>query len=261
MKIDVKGVIVSNDEQFVYDMFEMDSTSPKDVEEVMKNANGENLEVFINSGGGDVHTASEIYTKLKSYSGNVEVKIVGLSASAASVISMAGDVVKISPTASMMVHNSAATVLGDHNAMDKASEMLKTTNKTIANAYRLKTGMSEGELLDLMNKTTWLSPQDAKSKGFVDEIMFEDSSIRLSANVSNAIPQQVIDKVRNDFATNSRSAVINARPSRSNEEIENMKKDIIDELTTKLKNNIYELDEEPTQEPENNDLSKLFLNL
>ena len=69
-------------------------TSPGMVGKVLEEANGEDIEVEINSGGGSVFAGSEIYTAIKSYKGKKTAKIVGLAASAASVIAMAGDTVK-----------------------------------------------------------------------------------------------------------------------------------------------------------------------
>ena len=100
--IQIKGTIISNDERWIYDWFEWEATAPKDV---ILPETGEPIEVHINSGGGDVYAGSEIYTALRSYQGDVTVKIVGIAASAASVIAMAGDTVEISPTAQIMIHN------------------------------------------------------------------------------------------------------------------------------------------------------------
>lgn len=97
-KVSVKGAIISNDDQWIYDWFEIEATSPKSIGNAIQEANGDEVEVEINSGGGDVFAGSEIYTALKAYSGNVTTKIVGLAASAASVIAMAGNKVLMSPT-------------------------------------------------------------------------------------------------------------------------------------------------------------------
>ncbi|SFP79774.1 ATP-dependent protease ClpP, protease subunit, partial [Halolactibacillus halophilus] len=188
-RISVRGAIISNDVAWIYELFDIEHTSPQMVMEQIEDANGDDLEVIINSGGGEVYAASEIYTELKSYTGTVETRVVGLAASAASVIAMAGDKVLIAPTAEIMIHNSSMGYHGDHRDMNKASEMLQNTDKTIANAYRLKSGMDEKELLDLMGKETWLTPQDALEKGLVDEIMFENEiKLTASASVSNLIP-------------------------------------------------------------------------
>jgi ATP-dependent Clp protease protease subunit len=196
-KIKVRGVVVSNDDKWIYDWFEMEAISPKDVEEQLENASGEDIEVEINSVGGDVYAGSDIYTMLKQYAGNVVVKIVGLAASAASVIAMAGKKVMISPTAQIMIHNVWSMAWGDYRAMDHESDVLKGWNKSIANAYMLKTEMSQSELLSLMNKETWLTAQDALRYKLVDEIMFDDG-LKLAASIrSSILPPEVVNKIKN----------------------------------------------------------------
>ena len=108
MKINIKGPIVRDNEAWIYDYFEMESTSPKKIQSELDKANGQSIDVDINSGGGSVFAGSEIYTAIKSYKGDVTVRIVGLAASAASVIAMAGKKVMMSPTAQLMIHNVSA---------------------------------------------------------------------------------------------------------------------------------------------------------
>lgn len=198
-KISVKGAIISSSDQWIYDWFGIEATSPKAISDAIAEANGDELEVEINSGGGDVFAGSEIYTSLKSYSGNVTIKIVGLAASAASVIAMAGNKVLMSPTGQMMIHNVSTMTSGDYRDMRHTSEVLKNANTTIANAYRLKTGMSEEDLLEMMNKETWLTPQQALENKFIDEIMFNDGNVNLVASTAttNLLPIEVIEKMRN----------------------------------------------------------------
>ena len=197
-KINIKGPIIGNSEAWIYEWFGIEATSPSMVDKVLEKANGEDLEVEINSGGGSVFAGSEIYTTLKSYKGNVTVKIVGLAASAASVIAMAGKKVTMSPTAQMMIHNVSSCAAGDYREMEHAADVLKNANDTIANAYRLKTGKEQDELLRLMDNETWMTAQKAKELGFVDEIMFEnDSQLVASTSYSGLLPPEVINKIRN----------------------------------------------------------------
>ncbi|PEY77843.1 head maturation protease, ClpP-related, partial [Bacillus cereus] len=186
VKIDVKGPIISNDEAWIYDWFEMDAASPGKISKALEDANGDDLVVSINSPGGYVHEGSEIYTALKNYPGHVEVQIVGLAASAASVIAMAADKVRISPTAQIMIHNASKWNGGDHRDMSKAAEMLKTTDRAIVNAYVIKSGKSEKELLNMMAEETWMGPQQALENNFVDEIMFMDNQVKMIASASTA---------------------------------------------------------------------------
>lgn len=197
MKVKIKGPIISNSDVWIYEWFGIEATSPSMVDKVLEKANGEDLEVEINSGGGSVFAGSEIYTALKSYKGNVTVKIVGLAASAASVIAMAGKKVLMSPTAQMMIHNVSSCAEGDYREMEHTAEILKNANDTIANAYRLKTGKTQEELLALMDKETWMTAQKAKELGFIDEVMFEDIQLAASTSYSGLLPQEVINKIRN----------------------------------------------------------------
>ena len=196
-KVQIKGVIVPNGLKWIYEWFEMDATSPNDVTKQITDANGEDLEVEINSGGGDVYAGSEIYTVLKDYKGNVVVKIVGIAASAASVIAMAGNKVMISPPAQIMIHNVSSAVRGDYRELEHKAAFLKNYNVSIANAYMLKTGIRQDELLKLMNKETWLNAQQALEYGFADEIMFDDNNQLVASINSFVLPPEVINKMRN----------------------------------------------------------------
>lgn len=211
-KIKIKGPIVDNDDQWIYDLFGIEATSPKKVEEVISKAKGKDVEVEINSGGGSVFAGSEIYTMLKSYEGQVLAKIVGIAASAASVIAMAGDIVAMSPTAQMMIHNSSTYQEGDHNEMTKTAEILKSTDNTIANAYRIKSGKSQEELLDLMNQETWLTAEKAKELNLIDEIMFEEEVLLVaSIDYSGLLPMAVINKMKNERKKEKQKELLTAR--------------------------------------------------
>lgn len=197
-KISIRGVISNNDDAWIYDYFGMEATSPKMVDDAITQANGDDLEVEINSGGGSVFAGSEIYTTLKSYTGNVTTKIVGIAASAASVIAMAGKKVVMSPTAQFMIHNVSAMTAGDYRDMEHSSEILKSANDTVANAYRIKTGKSQEELLALMDKESWFTADRAKEIGFIDEVMFDsEPQLVASAYMPATLPPEVIQKMRN----------------------------------------------------------------
>lgn len=195
MKIKVSGSIIPNGDKWIYDYFEEDSTCPRDIADALEKANGQPVDVEINSGGGNIFAGSEIYTALRAYGGGVNVYVVGLAASAASVIAMAGKC-QMSPTAMMMVHNVSSYAEGDYRDMDHQSEVLQQANKTIAAAYVAKTGMSESEALDLMDKETWLTAQQAVDKKLVDGVMFENLQLVASYG-SRMIPHSVLEKVRN----------------------------------------------------------------
>lgn len=192
-KIEVKGTIVGNADKWIYEWFGMDATCPKDVNAAISEANGEPLLVEINSGGGDVFAGSEIYTALKAYAGTVEINIVGLAASAASVIAQAGHS-RISPTALFIVHNVSGSAAGDFHDMQQEAEILQTANKAVAAAYLEKTGKSMEELLGIMDAETWMDAQKAVEYGFVDEVMF--ASAPTLTNGIGVLPAQTIHKLK-----------------------------------------------------------------
>lgn len=226
-KLKIKGTIVSDDIAWIYELFDVEHTSPKMIEKALQEANGDELEILINSPGGSVFDGSEIYSILRDYPGDSVVKIVGIAASAASVIAMAGKKVMMSPTAQMMIHNAATSQYGDYRDMDQASDFLKNVNQSIINAYKIKSGKSDEELQDMMNKETWMTVQQALEHKLIDEVMFDENYQAVAAVDSVVLPKQVIDKVRNQGGI--------AKPTNNDEEtikgiLTEFKQDIINEL-------------------------------
>lgn len=147
-----------------------DDITPRLFKEELHAGSG-NVTIWINSPGGDCVAASQIYSMLMDYSGNVTVKIDGIAASAASVIAMAGDAVLMSPTALMMIHNPSTAAFGDHRDMQKAIELLDEVKQSIINAYEIKTGQSRAVLSHLMENETWMNAKKAVELGFADGIL------------------------------------------------------------------------------------------
>lgn len=207
-------MIIPNDYQEIYDWIGWEATSPRKVESLLKDIQGD-VTVEINSGGGSVYAGSEIYTMLKGHEGNVTVKVVGLAASAASVIAMAGNKTLMSPTAQLMIHNATISTHGDYREMDHTSEFLKNVNQSIINAYKIKSGLADEDLKEMMDKETWFTAQQALEHKLIDEIMFENE-MQLTASVgSGLLPQEVINtlktKLLNDQPADSKSDFLMAK--------------------------------------------------
>lgn len=137
------------------------------------NAGSGNITVWINSPGGDVFAAAQIYNMLRDYKGSVTVKIDGIAASAASVIAMAGNTVYVSPVAMMMIHNPATMAMGEAKDMQKAIVMLNEVKESILNAYESKTGLTRARLSHMMDDETWFNAKKAVELGFADKILFD----------------------------------------------------------------------------------------
>lgn len=147
-----------------------DEVTPKLFEKEL-NAGAGNVTVWINSPGGDVFAAAQIYNMLMEYKGNVTVKVDALAASAASVIAMAGTSVLMSPVGMMMIHNPMTIAIGDSKEMQKAGEMLDEVKESIMNAYEIKTGLSRARISHLMDAESWFNAKKAVELGFADGIL------------------------------------------------------------------------------------------
>lgn len=195
-RVNVYGSIIPNDYSWYYDYFEEDSTCPRDVQNIINEANGEEVEVYINSPGGIIEAGSEIYTMLRSYKGDVKIYIVGEACSCASIIAMAR-YCEMAPTSLMMVHCVSSGARGNHSDMEHMAEVLRTADDALSNAYMQKTGMSKEEILDMMENETWLTAEKAKELGLVDAIMFEQSEpLRLSASNFELPSEEKMNKVK-----------------------------------------------------------------
>ena len=134
------------------------------------------ITVWINSPGGSVFSAAEIYTMLCDYKGKVTVKIDAIAASAASVVAMAGDKVLMSPVSMLMLHDPMTMAVGNAHDMEKVITTLNEIKESIINAYVKKTGLSRNKVSKLMSDETWLNAKKAVELGFADEILFTGTS-------------------------------------------------------------------------------------
>ena len=148
-----------------------DDVTPKAFKDEL-NAGAGDIVVWINSPGGDCVAASQIYTMLMDYKGNVTVKVDGIAASAASVVAMAGTTVLMAPTALMMIHNPLTVAIGDSAEMQKAIDMLSEVKESIINAYEIKSGQSRTKISHMMDAETWLNANKAVELGFADDLLF-----------------------------------------------------------------------------------------
>lgn len=153
-----------------------DEISPREFKAELYEKDGD-INLWINSPGGDVFAASQIYTMLKEYKGKISVKIDGIAASAASVIAMAGDEIQMSPTAMLMIHNPSTLIWGEETDMKKGIEMLSEVKESIINAYEQKTKLSRSKISQMMDRETWMSANKALELGFCDKVLYTEQVI------------------------------------------------------------------------------------
>ena len=150
-----------------------DEVTPQIFRSELNAAEGD-VDLWINSPGGDCYAAAQIYNMLMEYKGNVAVKIDGIAASAASVVAMAGSTVEISPLGMLMIHNPMTVSIGDTHEMERTITFLSEIKESIINAYEIKTGLSRAKISRLMDAETWMNAKKAVELGFVDSVLYAD---------------------------------------------------------------------------------------
>lgn len=203
MKTQISGIIVSNDDYWVYDYFGIENAYPKKIFTAIEEAKKKNepLEIFVSSPGGSLSAGVDMYTALRQF-GNVRFTVTQ-ACSAASVVICAG-YSEISPAGMVMIHNVQGRTEGDHNDAQKLADILKTMDKTVAAAYTDKTGLSEANFLKKMNAETWLTAQQAVELGLCDRILKKaDNSGEIpkaAASTGGLLPENVIRKMKDKQA-------------------------------------------------------------
>jgi ATP-dependent Clp protease, protease subunit len=127
--------------------------------------------VNINSPGGDFFEGAAIYNLLAAHEGKVTVNVIGLAASAASFIAMAGDTIRISQVGFLMVHNAWSIVVGNRHDLAQAIPALEAFDGSMRELYAARTGMDQEEVGKLMDAETWINAKDAIDKGFASEVI------------------------------------------------------------------------------------------
>lgn len=174
IELRIDGDIVMDDD-FWSMLFGTENVTPKGFMSELSQYKGKNINVWINSYGGDVYAASRIYTALKEHKGKVTVKVDGVAISAASVIAMAGDEILMSPTSILMIHNPWGNFQGEAEDLRHGADVLDEVKQTIINAYQLKTNKSRAKISQMMDEETWMSAKKAVSEGFADGMLYSKS--------------------------------------------------------------------------------------
>ena len=180
-----------------------DEVTPKQFADDIRTLGGKALNVHVNSLGGDVFAAQAIYSQLKAYPGAITMYIDGIAASAATIVTCAGDKVVMPSNALFMIHNPSAAFFDfyDAKALRKAADTLDTVKQTIVNVYKSRAAnLSDTKLNHLMDNETWLTADEAKDMGFVDEVADEilvmDMHERVIVNSVSYASGKITDAMR-----------------------------------------------------------------
>ena len=137
-----------------------------------------NVEVHLNSPGGDAFAGVSIYNLLKNSSKPVNVIVDGMAASAASIVAMAGDTITMATGSVMMIHEAMSMAFGNAGDMTKMADTLATVTSGIADIYVAKTGLPKEDILQMQNVETWLTADEAVAKGFATTVSKDKSAVK-----------------------------------------------------------------------------------
>lgn len=154
--------------------------------------------VRINSPGGDMFEGIAIYNLLRAHPAKITVEVLGWAASAASIIAMAGDDIRMGLGSFMMVHNAWGVVIGNRHDMREAATLFDQFDAAIADIYQARTGMTRADIEQLMDAETFMAPAQAVEYGFADAV--DDAEIHAEADASAQVRPEILAKRRIDAA-------------------------------------------------------------
>ncbi|MGL5933986.1 MAG: head maturation protease, ClpP-related [Cetobacterium sp.] len=144
------------------------------------------IKLTINSPGGEVFAGLSIFNNLKKHKAKIEVDVLGLAGSVSSVIAMAGDVVRMPRTAAIMIHNPFVPYTsGESKDLRKRADALDKMKEMALAAYLTKAKISKEEISELMDRTVYLTADEALEYGFIDEIIESDEGITIDGEMLN----------------------------------------------------------------------------
>jgi len=151
-----------------------DGVTASRIAAALRSIGGADVTVNINSPGGDMFEGLAIYNLLREYEGKVTVKVLGLAASAASIIAMAGDEVQIGRGAFLMIHNCWVYAMGNRHDLQQIAADMVPFDKAMNDIYGARTGLDADTIDAMMNAETYIGGSDAVEKGFADRLLAAD---------------------------------------------------------------------------------------
>ncbi|WP_416193532.1 head maturation protease, ClpP-related [Nitrobacter sp. TKz-YC01] len=164
----------------------------------LRSIGNKDITVRINSPGGDMFEGIAIYNLLRAHPAKVTVEVLGWAASAASIIAMAGDDIRMGLGSFMMVHNAWGVVIGNRHDMREAAELFDQFDAALADIYQARTGMKRADIEQLMDAETFMTAAQAVEHGFADGV--DDAQIHAETNASAQVRPEIRAKRRIDAA-------------------------------------------------------------
>lgn len=183
------------------DFWSGDGVTANRISAALRSIGNRDVTVRINSPGGDMFEGIAIYNLLRSHPAKVTIEVLGWAASAASIIAMAGDDIRMGLGSFMMVHNAWGMVVGNRHDMREAGSLFDQFDAALADIYEARTGMKRVDIEQLMDAETFMGPPKAVEYGFADSINDGvDDKVRTNANASSQTRPEILAKRRIDAA-------------------------------------------------------------
>lgn len=153
--------------------------------------------VNINSPGGDYFEGLAIYNVLREHPGKVTCRVLGLAASAASVIAMAGDEIQVARAGFLMIHNTWVLAAGDRHAFREVADWLEPFDMAAVDIYTARSGLSDAQIVQMLDRETWIGGQACVDQGFADSLLPSDE---VENDVQNGLSTSVSAQKKLDLA-------------------------------------------------------------
>ncbi|EBX6665845.1 Clp protease ClpP, partial [Salmonella enterica subsp. enterica serovar Cubana] len=175
----IKAATTDDNTISVFDVIGQDywgeGITAKRIAGALRAMNGADVTVNINSPGGDMFEGLAIYNLLREYEGHVTVKVLGIAASAASVIAMAGDDIQIGRGAFLMIHNCWVYAMGNRHDFAELAQSLEPFDTAMADIYAARSGLDMSAVQKLMDAESYIGGSDAVAKGLADSLLSADA--------------------------------------------------------------------------------------
>lgn len=190
--------------------------------------------VQINSPGGNFFDGLAIYNMLRGHSEEVTVQVLGMAASAASIIAMAGDTIQVAKAGMMMIHNTQSIAIGDRHTMAEMVAAMEVFDATLAGLYADRTGTDAAEIARMMDAETFIAGSDAVASGFADDLLPADQVEKVSNSAEPAhrrvaaalaragMPRSELRKLMKELAEDMPRAALEDAMPRAGEEADGL---------------------------------------
>lgn len=176
-----------------FDPWSGEGVTAKRISAALRSINGADVTVNINSPGGDMFEGLAIYNILREYKGHVTVKVLGLAASAASIIAMAGDEIQVARSGFLMIHNGWTIAAGNRHQFREVADMMEPFDAAMGDIYAARTGGDLKAMQKLMDAESWIGGSAAVEQGFADTLLDSDSIKEGAKAQSSVIAARKLD--------------------------------------------------------------------